>query len=90
MQFEIPRRIGDAMPDNARAAQIRKAFTESAVPVRPMPSNAAMVLASVAVFVALAILFSTPLGFPGFVKMSVGARVLVYTAIILSCAAFMS
>jgi hypothetical protein len=83
MQFEVPVRISQAAPDSARVAQIRKAFAESATPVPPLPSNTVIMLACVGVFTVLAVLFTTPLGFTGFLKLSAAARVVDYTIILL-------
>jgi hypothetical protein len=86
MQFDVPQRIAQASPDPARVARIRKSFAESAAPVRPLPSNASMMLAAVAVFTALAIVLAAPLGFPGFLAMSTADRVADYTTILLLAA----
>jgi hypothetical protein len=83
MPFEVPDRIRLAEPDPARMAVIRKRIAESATPVRPMRSNTALMLLCAGVFALLSVLFALPLGFPGFMAMSMNERWLDYPVIIL-------
>jgi hypothetical protein len=83
MQFEVPARISGATPDSARLARVKKTFAASASPVRPLPSNGAMMLLCAGVFVVLAILLTIPVGFPGFAKMSVSGRWMDYSVVFL-------
>jgi hypothetical protein len=83
MPFEVPERFSGATPDPVRLARVRQAFARSAAPVRPLPSNAAMMLLCVGVFAGLAILLATPAGFFGFARMSASARWMEYSAILL-------
>lgn len=83
MPFEIPARISGAMPDSTRLAEVRKEFTQSAAPVRPLPSNAAIMALCLGVFIALGVILAVPVGFYGFAKMSTPARWMEYSVLLL-------
>jgi hypothetical protein len=83
MQFEVPQRISGAVPDPAWLAGVRKTFAESAAPVRPLPSNFTIMALCVGVFIALGVLLALPVGLPGFNKMSVAARWMDFSALLL-------
>lgn len=83
MPFEIPPRIGGAAPDPKRLAEVRKAFVESAAPVRPLPSNGAMMAVCLGVFILLGVALAMPVGFYGFAKMSMAARWMEYPVVLL-------
>ncbi len=83
MPFEVPSRISGATPDPTRLARTRQTFADSAAPVRPLPSNPAMMLLCVGVFVTIAILLAGMAGFFGFDKMSASARWVDYSAVLL-------
>jgi hypothetical protein len=83
MPFEVPARISHASPDSGRLAAIRKALAESAAPVRPLPSNAAIMALCLGVFIALGVILAAPVGFPGFAGMSAAARWMDYSVLML-------
>jgi hypothetical protein len=83
MSFEVPSRISGAAPDPARLAEIRGRFAKAAAPVRLLPSNAAMMLLALGLFVVLSILFTVPVGFRGFAKLSAGQAVIEYSLLLL-------
>ncbi len=83
MQFEVPPRISNAEPDSTRLAAMRKTFAESAAPVRPLPSNAAIMALCLGVFILLAIILAGAVGFYGFAKMSATARWMDYSELLL-------
>lgn len=83
MQFEIPGRIGQANPDAARLAQIRALLGAAPPPVRPLPSNAVLMLACVAVLAALAVLLATPFGFYGLHRLTPAAAAVDYGVLVL-------
>lgn len=76
-------KISLAAPDSARVAQIRKIFTESAAPVRPLRSNAVMMLGCAGAFVILAILLTLPVGFYGFLKIGAWGGAIEYSVLLL-------
>lgn len=81
MPFEVPERIGLAVPDAARVARIREDFTRSASPVRPLPSNGRMMALCVGVFAVLAVLLAAPFGFSGFAKLSSASAAIEYSVV---------
>jgi hypothetical protein len=83
MPFEVPARISGAKPDSRRLAEVRKTFTATAAPVRPLPSNATMMTLCLAVFIALGVLLAMPVGFYGFAKMNTAARWMEYSVLLL-------
>ena len=83
MPFEVPPRISEAMPDSRRLAEMRKAFAQSAAPVRPLPSNGTMMALCLGVFILLAIILAGAVGFYGFAKMSATARWMDYSELVL-------
>lgn len=83
MPFEVPGRIGGATPDPARVAQMRARLMESAAPVRPLPSNGAMMALCVGVFVLLAVVLTIPFGFQGFARLTAGAAAIEYSVVLL-------
>jgi hypothetical protein len=83
MPIEVPARIGSAVPDSALVARIRTTLMEAAAPVRPLPSNAALMALCVAVFIALALLLTLPVGFPGFARLDTVSRLIEYPAVLL-------
>ena len=83
MPFEVPQRISGAVPDSGRLDRIRKTLAASVKPVRPLPSNAVMMMMCVGAFAGLAILLAFPAGFSGFAKMSASGRWMDYSALLL-------
>jgi hypothetical protein len=83
MPFEVPPRISGAEPDSRRLADVRKMFAQSATPVRPLPSNAAMMALCLGVFVALGVILAAAVGLYGFAKMSATERWMDYSVLLL-------
>ena len=81
MPFEVPDRIGLALPDPAQVARIRDNFIKSTAPVRPLPSNALMMALCVGIFALLAILFAAPFGFGGLAKMNAASAAIEYSVV---------
>ena len=83
MQFDTPDRISLALPDSARVAKIRESLKISATPVRPLPSNAAIILRCALAFAILAIVFAAPVGFRGFAKLTPAGATIEYSVVLL-------
>jgi hypothetical protein len=83
MPFEVPPRISGATPDSRRLAEVRKTLTESAAPVRPLPSNATMMALCIGVFIVLGVILAGAVGFSGFAKMNATARWADYSVLLL-------
>ena len=81
--FEVPPRISLAVPDSRRVAEIRKTLTESAKPVRPLPSNGAIMLLCVGVFILLAVLLALPAGLLGFSRATASEAAIEYAVLLL-------
>jgi len=77
---------GSEMPAHERLDAIRGLITSSLAPVRPLPSNGALVLLAVAGFIAFSALVTIPLGFNGFHHLSANQKLAYYAVILLSAA----
>jgi hypothetical protein len=64
-------------------AGARETFVKSAARVRPLPSNASMILICAAVFAVLSVLLTMPIGFPGLRRMSMFAAGVNLTVLLL-------
>ena len=83
MQFEVPPRISEAKPDAGRVAEIRNSFMATATAVRTLPSNAALMAVYLGVFIVLAVILALPVRMLGFAKMTMGARWIDYSVLLL-------
>lgn len=84
--LEAPDRLRNAEPDSAKVAQIRRVMVDLAAPVRPLPSNAALMLLSLAIFVVLAVLLALPFGLYGALRMGLAAAFTAYSVLLLLAA----
>jgi hypothetical protein len=90
MPFEVPARIGKAMPEPARVARIRERIMAGASAVRPLPSIAAMTALGLAAFIVLGIGLAWPFGYYGFDRLNGTSGMAEYAAVLLVAAALMA
>lgn len=71
------------LPPEERLDSIRTLLTGALRPVRPLPSDAVLVLIALALFTAFSLLAAIPVGYTGFHHLSALERLVYYTAVAL-------
>jgi hypothetical protein len=75
-------------PDNERLARLKEHIGDAATAVRPLPSDPVMFSIFLFLFLAFSILLAMPVGYQGFLRLSVLQRGYDYSAILLVAALF--
>jgi len=76
------------VPDAQRLARLKERIGGATAAVRPLPSDRAISLIGLFVFLALSILLATAVGYQGFVRLTPVQRIGDYTAILVAAVLF--